>query len=175
MGLAALVAQEQRQVSAPVSLLRLLSSTKGPQRLGIGWLPAPARMVAGGLMVGLVVGLLGYVVVVFPHAVPWLLLSATVCFAARPDLDSFRAWTKRCAPMVAKKKTMLLDKVRAQMAPYMMRFNPPVLDDYGLFSVVTVIDAADYVYVYAGFLSRWVLLGWYNIADDYNFDKIRAK
>lgn len=126
-------------------------------------------------MVGLVVGLLGYVVVVFPHAVPWLLLSATVCFAARPDLDSFRAWTKRCAPMVAKKKTMLLDKVRAQMAPYMMRFNPPVLDDYGLFSVVTVIDAADYVYVYAGFLSRWVLLGWYNIADDYNFDKIRAK
>ncbi|CDF77501.1 unnamed protein product [Chondrus crispus] len=49
-----------------------------------------------------------------------------------------------------------------------------MLDDYALFSVVTVVDHADYVYVYAGVLGRWCLLGWYNIADDYNFDKIRA-
>lgn len=69
---------------------------------------------------------------------------------------------------------MLFDKLRAKMAPYVMGLRPPTLDDYGLFSVVTVVDHADYVYLYAGFLSRWVLLGWYNIADDYNFDKIRA-
>lgn len=70
---------------------------------------------------------------------------------------------------------MLLDKLRAQVAPYMMGLRPPTLDDYALFSVVTVVDHADYVYVYLGFLSRWGLLGWYNIADDYNFDKILAR
>lgn len=70
---------------------------------------------------------------------------------------------------------MLLDKVRASVAPYVMRLNPPVLDDYGVCSVVTVVDGADYVYVYVGFLGRWMLLGWYNRGDDYNFDKIRGR
>eukprot|EP00177_Eucheuma_denticulatum_P008740 GFKZ01015878.1.p1 GENE.GFKZ01015878.1~~GFKZ01015878.1.p1 ORF type:complete len:321 (+),score=29.48 GFKZ01015878.1:26-964(+) len=175
MGLAALVAQEERELSAPTSLLRLLSSTKGPQRAGIGWLSPEARAIVGGLLLSVMVNALGFVVMLFPHAVPWVLVSVAVCFAARPELESFRAWTRRCAPMVARRKTMLLDKVRASVAPYVMGLNPPVLDDYGVCSVVTVVDGADYVYVYVGFLGRWMLLGWYNRGDDYNFDKIRGR
>lgn len=174
MALAALVAQEQRDASGPVSLLRLLSSTAGPQKLGIGWIPAPVRILLANFLLCATLGAGVWLVVLFPAVVPWLATGAAVLFAARPDLDSFRMWTRRTAPKVAERKTLLVDKIRAKVAPYVMGLRPPVLDDYALFSVVTVVDHADYVYVYAGVLGRWCLLGWYNVADDYNFDKIRA-
>lgn len=171
MGLAAAVAREERD-PGPESLLRLLSSTEGPHRIGVGVLPSPLRALLAAFLAWLMAGGLSYTVMIYPHVLPWLMVAAAVCFATRPDLDSFLAWTKRCAPQVAKNKKMLVDKIRTQVAPYIMGLRPPVLSDYGLFSVVTLMDHADYVYVYAGFMSRWCLLGWYNAADDYNFDKI---
>lgn len=174
MGLVALAAHEQRVSSGPVSLLRILSSTDGPQQLGIGWIPKPIRILLANFALCATLGAAVWLVVLNPVAVPWLVTAAAVLFAARPDLDSFRRWTRQTAPKVAQRKALLVDKIRTTVAPYMMALRPPVLDDYALFSVVTVVDHADYVYVYAGVLGRWCLLGWYNIADDYNFDKIRA-
>lgn len=171
MGLAAVVAREQRD-AGPESLLRILSSTEGPHRIGVGTLPPALRNYLAWLFGYLTAMCTSILIFMHPQAIPWLIVTAAVCFATRPDLDSFSAWTRRCAPLVAAQKTMLLDKLRATVAPYFMSLRPPVLSDYGLFSIVTLIDHADYVYVYAGFLSRWCLLGWYNMADDYNFDKI---
>ncbi|PXF40967.1 hypothetical protein BWQ96_09322 [Gracilariopsis chorda] len=94
-----------------------------------------------------------------------------ICFATRPDLHNFLACVTERAPQLAKRKTLLLDRIRVRLAPYIMKVRQPVLYDCGLFSVLTVVDHADYVYVYAGALSRWCLLGWYNVADDYNFDR----
>lgn len=171
MGLAAVVAREHRD-PGPESLLRMLSSTSGPQRIGVGWLPAAIRDLLARLCAWFSSAFSVWVMAWYPHVLPCIFVTSAVCFATRPDLASFVAWTKSCAPRVAARKTMFIDKLRAQVAPYVMGLRPPVLDDYGLFSIVTVMDHADYVYVYAGFLSRWCLLGWYNISDDYNFDKI---
>lgn len=174
MGLTAVITQEGRDRGGPESILRLLSSTDGPQKIGVGVLPAPLRLALANLLACVTGGAAIYFVTMFPQVVPWFVICVAVLFATRPDLHSFQAFTKASAPVLAKKKAQLVDKLRTQIAPYMMGLRPPTLADYGLFSVVTVVDHADYVYVYAGALSRWCLLGWYNMADDYNFDKILA-
>ena len=173
MALAA-IAREQPS-STPESLLRILSTEhpdEGPRRIGIGVLSPLGRSLLALFTTILAIVSVVALVVTHPSLTPWVVGTATVGFATRPDRDSFLAWARACAPKVAERKKIIGDKIRARLAPYVMRFRPLYLNDYGLFSVVTFKDHADYVYVYAGFLSRWCLLGWYNVQDDYNFDKI---
>lgn len=175
MALAAALAAERRPPVVPPNLLRMLASTSGPQRFGVGLFPPLLRsLLATALfLVGIALGI--FTLVQYPTILPWLFSAFGVCFATRPDLASFFIWVKQSAPLVAARKTLLVDKLRATIAPYVMGFgSQPVLTDYGVFSVVTLMDSADYVYVYAGAMSRWCLLGWYNANDDYNFDRIRA-
>lgn len=173
MALAATLATERHGFQLPPSLLRLLASTDGPQRIGIGWIPASWHTILAALCAILLLTSLVTALSVQPQLAPWLVTLCAILFATRPDLVSFFRWTRQAAPYVAGQKTLWVDKVRATVAPYMLQLvKRPTLKDYGLFSIVVAVDTADYVYVYAGIMSRWCLLGWYNRNDDYDFDAL---
>lgn len=172
MGLAAAITREERESPGLESVLRMLSSTEGPQRMGIGVLPRALRILAAIALAQAAAGSLFLLISAYPAALPWIVAAVVVAFATRPDANSFRAWVKDRAPEVAQTKQVLVDRLRARAAPYVMGLRPPAVRYYGLFTVVTVCDHADYVYVYLGCLSRWCLLGWYNAREDWNFDRI---
>lgn len=158
--------------SAWKSFLRMLCSDCGPRRIGIGWIP-PAYHIA--VTACLLSGIVAILACLFPIAIVWAgIVAMIVAFATRPDVESFSKWTKRKGPEVARSKIYWADKLRASVAPYVMGVmgGGPSVSDYGVVTVITVTDAADYVYIYLGGLSRWFLLGWWNRKDDYNFDRI---
>lgn len=173
MGLTAAITREERDEDRglPQVVLRMLSSTKGPQSIGIGWLREDVRRVTGAVLFHSAVVGVAYVAWMVPAAWPWVGVCSMIAYATRPDLAGFRRFIRERAPDVARRKTDFIDRVRARLAPVMMGLcEKPVVQDYGLFSVVSVHDYADYVYVYFGVLGRWVLLGWYHSGDDFNFD-----
>lgn len=170
-----LVGTEHHQYNVPPIFLRLLASTEGPHRIGIGWIPSSWHTLLAALCAILLLSSLMITLTAQPQLAPWTITLCAVLFSSRPDLASFFQWTKESAPYIAQQKTLYVDKVRATLAPYMLQLvRRPTLKDYGLFSIVVAVDTADYVYVYAGVLSRWCLLGWYNLHDDYNFDKLKS-
>lgn len=172
MGLTAAITREDREGSPmPSILLRLIASSEGPQKIGVGLLPSDVRDVTASLLCNGAVVACAYAAWVMPTILPWMILCAMLAYATRPDLESFRTFMKERAPELARGKAEIVDRIRVYAAPYLMGLcNPPHVSDYGLFTVITVRDYADYVYVYFGFLSRWLLLGWYNAEDDFNFD-----
>lgn len=176
MGLTAAITREERDGERGLvsgKILRLLASTKGPQRIGIGWLSGDLRKLGSAVVFHGVTVCCAYLAWMVPGVWPWVAVLAVVAYGTRPDLASFRQFLKERAPEVARRKTEFVDRLRARLAPYMMGLlDAPVVSDYGMFTVISVTDYADYVYVYFGFLSRWVLLGWYNAHDDYDFDKV---
>jgi hypothetical protein len=177
MGLTAAITREEREEDRGVSqgILRMLSSTKGPQRIGIGWLSEDVRRLGAAAVFHSAMVAGAYVAWMIPAAWPWVAMCAVVAYATRPNLASFRQFLRERAPDVARRKTELVDRIRARLAPYLMGLcDPPTVHDYGLFTIVSARDYADYVYVYFGFLSRWVLLGWYNADHEFDFDKLKA-
>lgn len=173
MALAAVSASEGHSLQIPSFLLKLFNYDDGPRQIGIGWIPPSLYVLLAALLAVLSVCTTLTTFVFFPQTLPWFLWASSLAFSTRPDIDSFLAWTRKEAPVIAAQKKLFVDKIRASFAPYMIAwFQRPALLDYGLFSIVTFTDHADYVYIYAGAFSRWVLLGWYNKHDNYNFDKI---
>lgn len=165
---------EQNNYLAPCAI-RDLRTNNGPRTIGIGWIPSSVHSLLAGLLFLLSFCSTAFVIVSYPYTLPWILAAASLAFSTRPDVDSFLAWTRREAPRVAAQKALLIDKLRAISTPFVITWiRRPDLVDYGLFSVVTLTDHADYVYVYAGVFSRWFLLGWYNLLDEYNFDDASA-
>lgn len=178
MGLTAAITREEREEDRGLSqgLLRMLSSTKGPQRIGIGLLSEDLRRISGQVLVHSTLAVCAYVAWSVPAAWPWLAVFSLIAYATRPDRSSFRQFLRDRAPDVARRKTELFDRLRARLAPYMMGLcDPPVVHDYNFFTLISVRDYADYVYVYFGFLGRWLLLGWYNAEQEYNFDAIKSR
>jgi hypothetical protein len=175
MGLTAAITREDREGSpTPQSLLRLLSSTKGPQQIGIGWLSQDVRALTAAALYHSALAVSAYIAWMVPAALPWIAVCAALAYATRPNLASFRAFLRERAPDVARRRAELIDRIRARTAPYLMAFGaPPVVSDYGLFTVVTVRDYADYIYVYCGCLNRWCLLGWYR-DEKVNYDVDRV-
>ncbi|CAN8077094.1 unnamed protein product [Agarophyton chilense] len=173
MAWAAAVASEPRHTLS-ASLFRESASDQGPRRIGIGCLSPFWRKMLARLVATLLGGGAVYVAICCPQGVGAVILAALLCFATRPDLKSFVTWIRERAPAVANGKQLFVDRVKVLAAPYLLSLRPPVLQDYGLFSLVTLTDRADYVYVYAGCMSRWCLLGWYNCADEYDFDAVQA-
>lgn len=174
MGLTAAITREDRDATTiPSSVLRLLSSTKGPQQIGIGWLSHDVRALSAIALYHSAIVFSAYLVWMAPAYLPWIAIFAVVAYATRPNLGSFRAYIRERAPEVARKKTEIIDRVRARLAPYMLEVgSAPEVNDYGFFSIVSVRDYADYVYVYLGVFSRWILLGWYRA--EFDFDRIKA-
>lgn len=173
MPLAATLATQHHPYHLPPAMLRLISSpsSTGPHRLGIGILPPFLHTLLALLLALLAAAAATATLLHNPALAPWAVAIATIAFATRPNLPSFFQWVRESAPHVVARKALVVDKLRASVAPYVLQFiRRPTLADYGLFSLVTATDADDYVYVYAGVLSRWCLLGWYNRQDDYNFD-----
>lgn len=155
------------------SVFRDLRANNGPRKIGIGWIPPSLHSVLAAIL--FLLSLCGSAIIIlsYPQSLPWFVGGGILAFSTRPDLDSFLAWTRREAPRVAARKALLIDKLRAISTPFVITWiKRPDLTDYGLFSLVTLSDHADYIYIYAGVFSRWFLLGWYNLLDDYNFDYI---
>lgn len=173
MAIAATLGTEPHSFQLPQSIVRLLASTEGPHRIGIGWIPRSWHTILAAICAILLLTSLVATLSAQPQLAPWFVTICAIMFATRPDLMSFFRWTRYAAPYVASQKTLWVDKVRATLAPYMLQLvKRPTLTDYGLFSIVVAVDTADYVYVYAGVMSRWCLLGWYNRGEVYDFDAL---
>lgn len=173
MAIAATLGTERHGFQLPSSIVRLLASTEGPHQIGIGWIPQSWHTIFAAICALLLLTSLMVTLSAQPQLAPWVVTVCAVLFATRPDLESFFRWTRHAAPYVASQKTLWVDKVRATLAPYMLQLvKRPTLTDYGLFSIVVAVDTADYVYMYAGIMSRWCLLGWYHRHQDYDFDTL---
>lgn len=180
MGMASLVEREGSQRGAfwNGGLMSFLASAEGPQKIGIGRLSSVQRAVLGGVILWASAMVMGWAMIVYPHMVNWMMFSAMLLFATRPDVDSFVRWVKAYAPKVADRKERWVDRARTRLTPYLMEvgrgfdgmgwrrigdiFKIPALRDYGICSVVVMQDYGGYEYVYLGGLGRWCLLGWYN-------------
>lgn len=171
MGLAAAITMEDRE---DPGILGALMNAEGPVRMGIGWLPRILRILLGALVVHVVAIGAVYAAWLYAGVMPWVLIGALVMYGTRPDLRSFKEWVKSKAPEVAARKTEWVDKVRARIGPFLLGFSDPDVRDFSLFTVITLRDVHDFMYLYFGILGRWYLLGWWDAESDYDFDKIRA-
>ena len=171
MGLAAAITHDDRE---DPGLLGALMNAEGPVRMGIGWLPKMLRILFGVIVVNAIVAAAFYAAWIWAGVMPWVCIGALVMYGTRPDLRSFKDWVKVKAPEVAARKQDWIDKIRARLGPYLLGFSDPDVRDCRFFTIITLRDVHDFLYLYLGVLGRWYLLGWWDAESDYDFDKIDA-